>query len=87
MGNNKLYRFRRFGMEMMNNWWRLIKEFRHYIKLRKNIDEKKVEMYMCAICGSIYLDRQSYITHYKVDACTAPMYILPGDPLDIKEKP
>ena len=44
-------------------------------------------MYMCAICGSIYLDRQSYITHYKVDACTAPMYILPSDPLDIKEKP
>ena len=87
MGNNKLYRFRCVGMEMMKNWWRLIKEFRHYINLRKDIDENKVEMYMCAICGSIYLDRQSYITHYKVDACTAPMYILPGDPLDIKEKP
>lgn len=72
---------------MIKNWWRLIKEFRHYIKLRKDIDEDKVEMYMCAICGSIYLDRQSYITHYKVDACTAPMYILPSDPLDIKEKP
>ena len=71
----------------MKNWWRLIKEFILFTKLQQNIEEEKIEMYVCAICGSIYLNIQSYITHYKVDACTAPMYILPGDPLDIKEKP
>ena len=71
----------------MKKWWRLIKEFILFTKLQQNIEEEKIEMYVCAICGSIYLNIQSYITHYKVDACTAPMYILPGDPLDIKEKP
>ena len=71
----------------MKIWWRLIKEFILFTKLQQNIEEEKIEMYVCAICGSIYLNIQSYITHYKVDACTAPMYILPGDPLDIKEKP
>ena len=69
----------------MKKWWRLIKEFILFTKLQQNIEEEKIEMYVCAICGSIYLNIQSYITHYKVDACTAPMYILPSDPLDIKE--
>ena len=69
----------------MKKWWRLIKEFILFTKLQQNIEEEKIEMYVCAMCGSIYLNIQSYITHYKVDACTAPMYILPNDPLDIKE--
>ena len=70
----------------MKKWWRLIKEFILFTKLQQNIEEEKIEMYVCAMCGSIYLNIQSYITHYKVDACTAPMYILPNDPLDIKER-
>lgn len=69
----------------MKKWWRLIKEFILFTKLQQEIEEEKIEMYVCAMCGSIYLNIQSYITHYKVDACTAPMYILPNDPLDIKE--
>lgn len=70
----------------MKKWWRLIKEFILFTKLQQEIEEEKIEMYVCAMCGSIYLNIQSYITHYKVDACTAPMYILPNDPLDIKER-
>ncbi len=69
----------------MKKWWRLIKEFILFSQLQQKIEEEKIEMYVCAICGSIYLNIQSYITHYKVDACTAPMYILTSDPLDIKE--
>lgn len=70
----------------MKKWWRLVKEFILFTKLQQEIEEEKIEMYVCAMCGSIYLNIQSYITHYKVDACTAPMYILPNDPLDIKER-
>lgn len=71
----------------MKKWWCLIKDFILFTKLQKNIDEdENIEMYVCAMCGIIYLNIQSYITHYKVDACTAPMYILPNDPLDIKER-
>lgn len=48
-------------------------------------EKEEIEMYVCAICNSIYLDKNSYLTHYKVDSCVAHMYILPGDPLKVKD--
>ncbi|NDB56987.1 hypothetical protein EB001_00815 [bacterium] len=71
----------------MRKWWFFIKAFNIVFKMNtvKQEEEEKIEMYVCSLCGSIYLDKHSYLTHYKVDACTAPMYILPSDPLHIKD--
>ena len=70
----------------MRKWWFFIKAFNIVFKMNTvKQEEEKIEMYICSLCGSIYLDKHSYLTHYKVDACTAPMYILPSDPLHIKD--
>ncbi len=69
----------------MKKWWFFIKAFNIIFKMNTVKKEEEIEMYVCSLCGSIYLDKYSYLTHYKVDACTAPMYILPSEPLHIKD--
>jgi len=72
----------------MRKWWFLNKAFNVIFKVKniQQLDDEEVEMYVCSLCNSIYLNKQSYITHYKVDSCTAHMYILPNDPLHIKDR-
>lgn len=73
----------------MKNCWIFIKSFYFYLKLKKQMklnDEPKVELYVCSLCGTMYLDKTSYITHYKLDMCSIPMDIFPNEPITIKDK-
>lgn len=73
----------------MRKWWFLIKALNTFFRInvvKQLEEEEKVDMFVCSLCNSIYLNKESYIMHYKVDSCSAPMYILPNEPLHIKDR-
>jgi len=72
----------------MKKYWFFIKSFYIFFKLRRQQidDEQKMELYVCSLCGTIYLDKNSYITHYKLDMCSIPMHIFPSEPITIQDK-
>lgn len=69
----------------MKKWWFIIKSLGTIFRVDTAGDiEDEVDLYVCAICGSIYMDKRSYITHYRVDSCTIERDPLPLEPLELR---
>lgn len=69
----------------MKKWWFLITALNAIFK-PESVDnpEEEIEMYICAMCGSMFLDRRSYIMHYKVDSCVIDKDTMPSEPFELR---
>lgn len=67
-------------------WWFVIKSLQTAIFGTdvNEIPEDEIEMYVCALCGNIYLDRKSYVTHYQVNACIIDKDVLPLESIEVR---
>lgn len=69
----------------MKGWWFLIKALNAIFKFEEpEVQENEIEMYICALCGSMFMDRRSYIFHYKVDSCTITKDPTPSEPFELR---
>lgn len=72
----------------MRQWWFITRALNAVFKMIETEDfddfEDEQEMYICAVCESMFMDKQSYIRHYKVDTCLVIKDPLPSDPLELR---
>ena len=69
----------------MKRWWFIIKSLGAIFRLEGGDDfEEEVDLFACALCGSIYMDKSSYVTHYQVNSCVIDKDSLPIEPLELR---
>lgn len=49
-------------------------------------EEEFFEMFPCEMCGTIYMTKESYLTHFRVNECNVEMYPLPTEQMEISVK-
>lgn len=65
-------------------WLFLVKRFNALFKIIKQQPEKQIEMYICGLCESIFLDKRSYILHFQLDSCVVIKDPTPPEPLELR---
>ena len=70
----------------MRGWWFLIKALNAIFRMEEvePKDDEEIEMYICAMCGCMYLDRESYVLHYKLDTCVVEKDPTPSEPFELR---
>lgn len=72
----------------MRQWWFITRALNAVFRLLDtetfDIDDDDLEMYVCAVCDSIFLDKKSYLKHFDVDTCIVVKNPLPSEPLELR---
>jgi hypothetical protein len=61
--------------------WFLVKYF-----LTHETEDLDFEMHVCEMCGTIYMDVDSYLTHFMLNQCHVEMYTMPPEQLEIRTR-
>jgi len=71
----------------MSKWVFLIKYLKRLLFKQKEkplMEEETVDVYACVICDSWFMDKNSYLMHFKVGTCNLHPETLPEEPIEIR---
>lgn len=71
----------------MNKWVFLLKYLKYLLfskKEKEPLQEKMVDVYACTICDSWFMDKDSYLMHFRVGTCNLHPETLPEEPIEIR---
>lgn len=74
----------------MSFWWFFVEKLQTFF-LGSIVDneplketDNTIELYHCAMCDTLFANKESYLMHFKMDTCTVNYDILPDNQLEIR---